>query len=640
MLLLAVLVWVWVPGVSAGKGSGVPVNTILPRISGTAMEGEKLRAHKGRWTGATPIKYSYHWEDCNASGGACSEIGGATSYKYTLVSGDVGHTIRVVVTATNTAGSKKASSEPTATVVAAGSAGPQVFVSQAGGGNDSGEGSCADAHSLAWLNSEGDWGSGAGKVGPGTTVDLCGTLTRAIETRGSGEPGKPITIEFTSGSKIAIPGNGCPGEGCIDVKGGSEYITITSAAGYKGQIENTERSYAKEKEEGPETKGVLALGCKHCNVENLEIGPLYISEKGDVVANNIITGISVDNADGEPEYDTIKNDYLHDMGWAVVLQNGEKSGHVYIEYNTFYHLTHGLAIGAKLAGASSIGEETFAHNRFYGNKNWEDGAADTNHVEGVHCFAEEAHLAHYTGFYIYDNYITTEGANTTGPIFLEGSNGNTPCSDKTSDIWIFNNVLTGNTCCGLAGAFTGEDHTYNNTEIGEGTSSEYGERETCETWNSDTKGGRPLTVQNRVFKNNVVTSCHDLMNAERFLAAPDGMEHNLWANASAGNEVFACEHGEVETSEEHKEAFPTSQFSKWVTCMEQPETESHYVSSAKLKLTGEAQAPLGEPESGSEAVGHGKNLSSLCPQTPEEALCKNIRGEARPDAGSWNIGAY
>ena len=297
-------------------------------------------------------------------------------------------------------------------------------------------------------------------------------------------------------------------------------------------------------------------------------------------------------------------------------------------------------MGAKLAGASSIGEETFAHNRFYGNKNWEDGEADTNHVDGVHCFAEEAHLAHYTGFYIYDNYITTEGANTTGPIFLEGSNGHTPCSDRTSNIWIFDNVLTGNTCCGLAGAFTGEDHTYDNTEIGEGTSSEYGERETCETWASDTKEGRPLTMQDHTFKNNVVSSCHGMISAERFLAAPDGMEHNLWANAGAGNEVFACEHGEVETSEEHKEAFSTGQFGKWVTCMEQPETESRYVSSAKLELTGEAQAPLGEPESGSEAIGQGENLSSLCSQTPEEALCKNISGEARPTTGSWNIGAY
>jgi hypothetical protein len=518
-------------------------------------------------------------------------------------------------------------------------AGPQLFVSQSGRSGGTGK-SCASARSLAWLNAAGDWASGVGKVRPGVTVDLCGTFTQAVETQGSGEAGEPITIRFTSGSKIAVAGDGCPEYGCINVKNGSEYVTVTSVAGYKGQIENTERSYEKEHGEGPGTRGIKAYGCKHCNIENLDIGPLYVAEKGDVVGNTEIQGITIDDEGVEPAYDTIKNNYLHDMGWAVNVQNGANSGHIHVEYNTFYHLTHGLALGAKLAGASSISEETFAHNRFYGNKNWEDGEAGTNHVDGVHCFAEEAHLAHYTGLYIYDNYITTEGANTTGPIFLEGSNGHTPCSDRTSNIWIFNNVLTGNTCCGLAGAFTGEVHTYDNTMIGEGTSSEYGRREICETWNSDTKEGRPLTVQNRSFKNNVVTSCEDLISAERFLAAPDGVEHNLWANASGGNEVFACQHGEVESGAEDKEAFGPDGFSSWMTCMEQPETESRYVSSAKLKLTGEAQAPLGEPENGSEAVGHGEDLTSLCSQTPEEALCRNIAGEARPTTGAWNIGAY
>jgi hypothetical protein len=436
-----------------------------------------------------------------------------------------------------------------------------------------------------------------------------------------------------------MSGNGCPGSGCINVKGGSEYITITSVAGYKGQIENTERSYEKEHGEGAGTKGVKAFGCKHCNIENLEIGPLYVAEKGDVVGDTEIQGISVENEDGEPEYDTIQNNYLHDLGWAVNIQNGRNSGHIYVENNTFYRLTHGLYLGTNTAGGN-IGEEVFAHNRFYGNSNWEDGESDTNHVDGVHCAADVADLSHYTGLYIYDNYITTEGANTTGPIFLEGSNGGTPCSDKTSNVWIFDNVLTGNTCCGLAGAFTGEVHTYNNTMIGEGPSSEQGEKETCETWNSDTKGGRPLTVSNRTFKNNVVTSCHDLISAERFLAASNGVEHNLWANGGGGNEVFACEHGEVESGGEDKEVFYPSEFGGWMSCMEQPESESRYVSTAKLKSTGQAQAPLGEPESGSEAVAHGKNLSSLCSQTPEEALCENINDETRPNSGPWNIGAY
>ncbi len=625
--------------VVAEPSDAAPSNTALPKVSGTAEEGQTLTATEGSWTGS-PTSYAYEWEDCNTSGEACSEISGATASSYKLASSDVGHVVRVVVTATNANGSGKASAEPTATVTAH-AAGSQIYVAQAGAGGETGE-SCASAHSLSWLNSESNWGPGAGKVAPGTTVDLCGTLTQAIETQASGEAGKPITISFTSGSKIAMAGNGCPGSGCISVAEGSKYLTITSAAGYKGQIENTERSYEREKAAGPTTKAILAEGCKHCAFENLEIGPLYISEKGDVVLDTEIDGIETYNEGGEPEYITVKNDYFHDLGWAVGIQNGAHSGHIYVEHNTFYHLTHGAVFGAKLTGSSSIGEETFAHNRFYGNRNWEDPIEDdTNHVDGVHCFAEEAHLAHYTGLYIYDNYITTEGGETTGPIFIEGSNAHTPCSDKTSNIWIFNNVLTGNTCCGLAGALAGEVHTYNNTEIGEGETEHQGAKETCERWTSDTKEGRTLTIGKRFFKNNVVSTCGYMISAERFLAEADGMEHNLWAKASNNNEAFVCEQGEAESGPgEDREHWATGEFSDWVNCMEQPEAGSKYEATAKLNETGEARAPLGEPESSSYAIGHAENLSSLCAQTPEGALCENINGEARPSSGAWNIGAY
>jgi hypothetical protein len=424
-------------GTVTSSAPAAPTNTALPKVSGTTEEGQTLTATDGSWTGGP--SFAIQWEDCNGSGAACAEIAGATSSSYKLAAGDVGHTLRAVVTASNEAGSTEASSEATATV-AAHATGADIFVSQSGAGSKSGEGSCANAESVAWMNQEGHWGSGAGKIAPGDDVMLCGTITEPVEVLGNGKSGAPITVMFTSGSKIAMSGNGCPGAGCINMKSGSEYITITSAAGYKGQIENTERSYAKEHEEGPGTKAIKAFGCRHCNIENLEIGPLYVSEKGDVVGNTEIEAIAINNEDGEPEYDTIQNNYLHDMGWSIVLANGEKSGHIYIEHNTFYHLTHGLAIGGGNGTASSIGQEVFAHNRFYGNINWEDGAADTNHVDGVHCFARPTDLAHYTGLYIYDNYITTEGSNTTGPIFLEGSNGGTPCSDKTSNVWIFNNV--------------------------------------------------------------------------------------------------------------------------------------------------------------------------------------------------------
>jgi hypothetical protein len=78
-----------------------PSNTSPPTISGNAVDGQTLSASPGTWAGTQPITYSYAWERCDTSGANCSTVAGATSSTYTLGSADIGSTIRVVVTATN-----------------------------------------------------------------------------------------------------------------------------------------------------------------------------------------------------------------------------------------------------------------------------------------------------------------------------------------------------------------------------------------------------------------------------------------------------------------------------------------------------------------------------------------------------------
>ena len=91
-----------------------PTNTTLPAITGTTQQGNTLTASQGSWTGS-PTSYSYQWQDCSPT---CANISGATSSTYTLGSGDVGDTIDVTVTATNTGGSTTATSAQTSTVTA------------------------------------------------------------------------------------------------------------------------------------------------------------------------------------------------------------------------------------------------------------------------------------------------------------------------------------------------------------------------------------------------------------------------------------------------------------------------------------------------------------------------------------------
>ncbi len=93
--------------------SGAPANTALPTISGTAQVGDTLTASTGTWTNS-PTSYSYQW---NAGGTA---ISGATSSTYTLISSEVGNTITVTVTATNSLGSASATSSSFGPVTPAG----------------------------------------------------------------------------------------------------------------------------------------------------------------------------------------------------------------------------------------------------------------------------------------------------------------------------------------------------------------------------------------------------------------------------------------------------------------------------------------------------------------------------------------
>lgn len=88
-----------------------PVNSLLPSIAGIAQVGQALKAFPGVWTG-NPV-FTFQWKKDG------SNISGATTDSYTPVVGDIGSTITVAVTATNTSGSASAASGGTADVVAA-----------------------------------------------------------------------------------------------------------------------------------------------------------------------------------------------------------------------------------------------------------------------------------------------------------------------------------------------------------------------------------------------------------------------------------------------------------------------------------------------------------------------------------------
>jgi YD repeat-containing protein len=106
------------PTVSTAVESATLSSTAAPTISGEAIAGSALTASSGSWSATGTLSYAYQWEHCNASGEACTSIEGATARSYLPASGDVGDTLRVVVTASNGTEELSETSSPSSVVQA------------------------------------------------------------------------------------------------------------------------------------------------------------------------------------------------------------------------------------------------------------------------------------------------------------------------------------------------------------------------------------------------------------------------------------------------------------------------------------------------------------------------------------------
>jgi hypothetical protein len=98
-----------------------PADTSPPAIAtaGQLLPGSTLSAQHGEWsapTGAGTIAYSYQWQDCDGEGSNCKAIPGAQAAEYTATASDIGHSLRVLVSAANTDGGASLASAPSTVV--------------------------------------------------------------------------------------------------------------------------------------------------------------------------------------------------------------------------------------------------------------------------------------------------------------------------------------------------------------------------------------------------------------------------------------------------------------------------------------------------------------------------------------------
>jgi hypothetical protein len=87
----------------AKHAATIPRNTVAPAVTGTATQGSTLTTTNGTWAG-NAATYTRQWQRDGAN------IGGATGTTYVLQAADVGHSVRCVVTATNSTGAVSANS--------------------------------------------------------------------------------------------------------------------------------------------------------------------------------------------------------------------------------------------------------------------------------------------------------------------------------------------------------------------------------------------------------------------------------------------------------------------------------------------------------------------------------------------------
>lgn len=197
-----------------------PSNTAPPTISGTTQSGSTLTASTGTFTGTTPLTYTYVWSRCDASGSSCSTISGATSNTFALQQVDVGTTLRVAVTATNSDGSDHATSVPTAVITA-----PAAAPTPAATGCPSGTGTIA----IADLSPPARLAIDQQTVTPGVVTPASTTIVTHFRVTACG--GRPVQGALVYATAVPFNQYTVPPEGSTGADG-TVNLTMTQQSGF------------------------------------------------------------------------------------------------------------------------------------------------------------------------------------------------------------------------------------------------------------------------------------------------------------------------------------------------------------------------------------------------------------------------
>ena len=496
-----------------------------------------------------------------------------------------------------------------------------VYIAQTAQGSNNGT-SCANAYAVTFFNTAGNWGSGTGQIGPGTTVHLCGTISVAnggsgLTFQGSGLSGQPITLKWETGASVTAHycGIASNDSGCVIVSTPAQprsYIVLDG--GTNGSIVHTSNGTGLTYQQ--ETQAIEMESCTNCEVKNLAISNLYVESGGDATVDatevRCITWSGSNNS--------IHGNTFNYVGWCLFnqLTNGDTNNSVY--NNTLGNVAHGLYI----TGTGSVSASNFY---FYGNSisgyaTW-DTSGCVYHNDGIHSSSSASPpYQSLSPMYIYNNTFSgPTGSCISSQIFLSPDTYNSTSQGIVRQAYIFNNVFSADAPAynGMVTVAGGSGHLIaNNTIV---NSSDGG---ICLNWD-DISGESP--IRTLTFKNNAISGCSELTYSN--MAGLDSnvtADYNAYANCQGGNCWYAFVPGATSNFTTYKaNAYGQDQ---------------HAVANLGGTL-GLNSAFV--PQSGSMVIATGTNLSNLCIKNGgslPNALCSDINGITRPSSAAWDVGAY
>lgn len=277
----------------------------------------------------------------------------------------------------------------------------------------------ANAFDTAFFNNSENWNAPLkipGKIGPGDTVHVVGTISHPIAFQKEGVHSQPITLLFASGSSFAAPTwnqSGSRNDAAI-VIAKSHVVLDGGDAGLVCSTDNgTEMSHRSR------NLGIAIVGANDVQVKNLQIGPVYArNESNEPTASR--TGGAGIFLIGKCSDILIDHCRIFDV-YRAVLFAFATSHHFEVSHCSFSRMAVGITIGPE--EKDSLLNGVLLHdNQISIGDNWR--GSPNIHRAGIHSYStKQSPNSQIVESRIFGNIFRGNlSGNATAYCFLEGAN--------------------------------------------------------------------------------------------------------------------------------------------------------------------------------------------------------------------------